>query len=74
MSAWFQGTERQSELLVGLPGGSDSKESTCSEGNLGWIPESGRSPAGGHGNPLQYSCLENPMDRGAWQAAVFGVA
>ena len=38
------------------------------------IPGSGRSPGGGHGNPLQYSCLENPMDRGAWQATVHGVA
>ena len=38
------------------------------------MPGSGRSPGGGHGNPLQYSCLENPMDRGAWQAAVHGVA
>ena len=38
-----------------------------------WIPGSGRSPGGGHGNPLQYSCLENPMDRGAWRAAVHGV-
>ena len=37
------------------------------------VPESGRSPGGGHGNPLQYSCLENPMDRGAWRAAVHGV-
>ena len=40
----------------------------------GSIPESGRSPGGGHGNPLQYSCLEHPMDRGAWQAVVHGVA
>ena len=38
------------------------------------IPESGRSPGGGHGNPLQYACLENPMDRGAWRATVHGVA
>ena len=42
--------------------------------NMGLIPGSGRSPGGGHGNPLQYSCLENPMDRGAWQAAVHEVA
>ena len=42
-------------------------------GDLGSIPGSGRSPAGGHGNPLQYSCLENPMDRGGWWAAVHGV-
>ena len=40
----------------------------------GLIPGSGRSPGGGHGNPLQYPCLENPMDRGAWQATVHGVA
>ena len=43
-------------------------------GDLGSIPESGRSPGEGNGNPLQYSCLENPMDRGAWQVAVHGVA
>ena len=41
--------------------------------DMGSIPGSGRSPGGGHGNPLQYSCLENPMDRGAWQATVYGV-
>ena len=49
----------RSEYL-GFPGGSDSKESTCNPGELGSIPGSGRSPGGGHGNPLQYSCLENP--------------
>ena len=42
--------------------------------DLGLIPGSGRSPGGGHGNPLQYSCLENPMDRGAWWATVHGVS
>ena len=42
--------------------------------DMGSIPGSGRSPGGGHGNPLQYSCLENPMDRGAWRATVHGVA
>ena len=42
--------------------------------DTGLIPELGRSPGGGHGNPLQYSCLENPMDRGGWRAAVHGVA
>ena len=42
--------------------------------DVGSIPGSGRSPGGGHGNPLQYSCLENPMDRGAWRATVPGVA
>ena len=54
--------------------GSDGKEFACSAGDLGSIPGLGRSPGGRHGNPLQYSCLENPMDRGAWQAAVHGVA
>jgi len=45
---------------MGFPGGSDSKESTCNEGDLGLIPRLGSSMGGGHGNPLQYSCLENP--------------
>ena len=40
----------------------------------GWIPGSGRSPGGAHGNPLQYSCPENPMDRGAWRAIVYGIS
>ena len=53
--------------------GSDSKESTCNAGDLGSIPGSGRPPGGGHGNPLQDSCLENPTDRGAWWATVHGV-
>ena len=56
-----------------LPGGSDGKESACSGGNPGLVPRSGRSPGEGHGIPLQYSCLKNPMDRGAWQATVHGV-
>ena len=42
-------------------------------GDSGFVPGSGRSPGGGHGNPLQYACLENPMDRGAWRAVVYGV-
>ena len=50
------------------------KESACSAGDLGLIPGSGSSPGEGSGSPLQYSCLENPMDRGAWQATVHGVA
>ena len=61
----------------GFRGGSDGKESTCSAGDTGdmaLIPGSGISPGRGHGNPLQYSCLKNPMDRGAWQATVYGVA
>ena len=48
------------------------KESTCNAGDLGSIPGLGRSPGGGHGNPLQYSCLQDPMDRGAWWATVHG--
>ena len=58
----------------GFPGGSHGKESACSEGDPGLIPGSGRSPGEGNGNPLQYSYLENPMDGGAWQAAVHRVA
>ena len=57
---------------MGFPGGSDSKESTCNVGNLGSIPGLGRFPGEGIGYPLQYSCLENSMDRGAWQATVHG--
>ena len=53
---------------MGFPGGSDGKESTCNVGDLGLIPKLGRSSGGGHGNPLQSSCLENSMDRGAWWA------
>jgi len=58
---------------LGFPGGSDGKESACNAGDMGLIPRSGRSHGGGNGNPLQYSCLENAMDRGAWQAIVHGV-
>ena len=50
------------------------KESSCNAGDAGLIPGLGRSPGGGNGNPLQCLCLENPMDRGAWQATVHGVA
>ena len=57
----------------GFPGGSDCKESACNAGDLGSTPGSGRSPGGGRGNALQCSCLENPVDRGAWQATVHGV-
>ena len=53
-------------LWVGFPSGSDGKESACNKGDLGLIPGSGRSPGEGNGNPLQYACLENSMDRGAW--------
>ena len=59
--------------MLGFPGGSDGKESACNVGDLGSIPRLGRSPGEGNGNPLQYSCLENSMDRGSWQATVHGV-
>ena len=58
----------------GFPDGSDSKESACNAGDLGLIPGSGRSPGGGNGYPFWYSYPEYPMDRGAWQATVYGVA
>ena len=58
---------------MGFPGGSDGKESIHNAGDLGLIPGLGRSPGGGHGNPLQHSRLESPMDRGAWRAAVHGI-
>ena len=57
-----------------FPGGSEVKASACNVGDLGSIPGSGRSPGEGNGNPLRYSCLENPMDRGAWWATEHGVA
>ena len=59
---------------LGFPCGSYDKQSTCSAGDPSLIPRSGRSPGERHGYPLQYSCLENPMDRGAWWALVHGVA
>ena len=57
-----------------FPGGSDSKESACNAGDLGLIPDSGRSAGEGNGYPLQCSCLENPMYRGDWQTTVHGLA
>ena len=57
-----------------FPGGSDGKASAYNAGDLGSIPGSGRSPGEGSGNPLQFSCQENPMDGGAWWATVHGVA
>ena len=60
--------------LAGLLGGSEVKASACNWGDLGSIPRLGRPPGEGNGNPLQYSCLENPMDGGAWWATVHGVA
>ena len=57
----------------GFPGGSDDKESTCNVGDLDLIPGLGRSLGEGNGYPFQYSCLGNPMDRGAWQSTADGV-
>ena len=61
-------------MLVGFPEGSDGKESACNVGDAGSIPGLGKYPGGGNGNLLQYSCLENSMDRGAWWARVHVVA
>ena len=58
---------------LGFPGGSEGKASACDVGDLGSTPGSGRSPGEGNGNLLQYSCLENPMDTGAWWAIVHRV-
>ena len=68
--SWFLQT---SITLRGLPWGSDGKESASNAADPGWIPEWGRSPGERNGNPFQYSCLEKPMDRRAWQATVHGV-
>ena len=61
-------------MKLGFPDDSDGKESVCNTGNLGLISGSVRSPGEGNGNPLQWSCLENSLDRGAWGATVHGVA
>ena len=58
--------------MTGFPGGSEGKASACNARDPGSIPGSGRSPGEGNGTPLQYSCLKNPMDRGAWWATVHG--
>ena len=58
---------------MGFPGGSDGTECACNTEDLGLIPGLERSSGGGHSNPIQYSCLENPMDRGAWWATVHEV-
>ena len=62
------------KLSLVFPGGSDGKENACNAGDLGLIPGSGRSPGGGHGNQLQYSCLENPRVRGARWATIHNIA
>ena len=69
-----QAVSKQLWFIMGFPGGSAGKESACNAEYLGLIPGLGRSPGEGNGNPLQYSCLENSMDRGAWQATVHGIA
>ena len=61
-------------IYICSPGSSDSKDFAYNAGDPGSIPGSGRSPGEGNGNPLQYSCLENPMDRGAWRITVHSVA
>ena len=65
--------QKQNSLTGGFAGSSDSKESAYDAGDLGSIPGSGRSPGEVNGFLVQYSCLENSMDRGAWQATVHGV-
>ena len=81
--SWYSYTQQNMHVCVsmyiyqGFPGGSDGKELTCNAGdteNPGSIPGLGRSPREGNDSQLQYSCLEIPIDRGAWQAAVHGVA
>ena len=68
---WWKGTFKTSFLYPEqAPGGSARKNPPATHETMGSIPRMGRSPRGGHGNPLQYSCLENPMDRGAWWATV----
>ena len=70
--AELDATERLSLFFKGFPGGSDGKASVYNAGDPGSIPGLGRSPGEGNGNPLQHYCLENLMDRGAWQAALHG--
>ena len=64
----------EDSTALGFPWWLSGKEYACNAGDMGSIPESGRSPGEGNGNQLQYSCLDNPMDRGAWWATVPGVA
>ena len=65
---------RYNQIWKGLPQWSSSKESACNSGDVSSILGLGRSPGEGKGNPFEYSCLENPMDRGAWWATVHGIA
>ena len=73
-TTWSGNLKEPMLQIKGFPGSSDSKESACSAGNPDLIPGSGRCPGEGNGKPLQYSCLENPMDRGSWRATVLAVA
>ena len=75
MTGQSQSEENNVSLsLHSFSGSSDDKEAACTAGDPGSVPGSGRSPGEGNGYPLQYSCLENSMDRGVWQATVHGVA
>ena len=74
MCLFFLTAQADRTFIKQIDGGSDDKESACDVGDQCLIPELGRSPGGGIGNPLQYPCPENPMDRGAWWATVHGVA
>ena len=69
----YRNTFKEYTIFRDFPRGSNAKESACNAGDPDMIPGSGRSPGEGNGNPLQYSCLENSMDREAWQAIVHGV-
>ena len=69
-----QQQQQQQQSILGFPGGSDAKASTCNAGDPGLISGPGRSLGEANGHPVQYSCPENPMDRGAWWATVHGVA
>ena len=70
---WIPGLQRSPGEVNSFPQSSAGKESACNSGDPGLIPGLGRSSGEGNGNPLQYSNLENPMNRGAWQAAVHGI-
>ena len=71
---WGWSNRQELDQAMGFPGGSDSKESAFNAGDMGSIPGSGRSPGEGNGYLFHYSCQENLMDRGAWQAIAHGVA
>ena len=74
MPFYFLTAQTDRTFIKQIDGGSEEKESACDVGDQGLIPGSGRSPGRGNGNPLQYSYLENSMDRGAWWAMVHGFA